>query len=272
MDSLPAKAETPLIAKYLERFEANTSREPVPFDDAMELFNAYRNLTRRLERIARISDGYQAESKSLVAALQEALTNVKTLSGFIPVCASCKKIRNDDGYWKQLEQYLLEYSDALLSHSLCPTCAANYLALDGIRPRTHPGGIPDPVPALEGTDLDDAVVVEYLPIINNRDYTSSPLYGDLRLLFGKYVRLSRRLRRLARISDLYQSQLREGHEQNAEGGSPTPGGHEHLAPLLQELDTLLQEDTPEEPDRLGRAREMLGALAQALDVRLKPSP
>ena len=55
--------------------------------------------------------------------LQEALANVRTLSGLIPICACCKKIRDDKGYWNQLELYIQQNSDAIFSHGLCPDCA-----------------------------------------------------------------------------------------------------------------------------------------------------
>jgi C4-dicarboxylate-specific signal transduction histidine kinase len=55
--------------------------------------------------------------------LRDALAKVKTLSGFIPICASCKKIRDDKGYWNQLEAYLSAHSEVEFSHSLCPECA-----------------------------------------------------------------------------------------------------------------------------------------------------
>jgi len=54
--------------------------------------------------------------------LQEALTEVKKLSGFLPICAACKKIRDDQGYWKQVETYIEEHSEAEFSHSICPDC------------------------------------------------------------------------------------------------------------------------------------------------------
>ena len=54
--------------------------------------------------------------------LQEALANVRTLSGLIPICAHCKKIRDDKGYWNQLEIFIQKNSDALFSHGLCPDC------------------------------------------------------------------------------------------------------------------------------------------------------
>ncbi len=65
------------------------------------------------------------EREKLVQELQNALTEVKTLSGLIPICASCKKIRDDKGYWNQIESYLLEHSDAEFTHSLCPDCRKN---------------------------------------------------------------------------------------------------------------------------------------------------
>lgn len=55
--------------------------------------------------------------------LQDALTEVKQLSGFLPICASCKKIRDDQGYWSQIETYISARSEAVFSHSICPKCA-----------------------------------------------------------------------------------------------------------------------------------------------------
>jgi hypothetical protein len=55
--------------------------------------------------------------------LRDALAKVKTLSGFLPICASCKKIRDDKGYWNQIEAYLSAHSELEFSHGLCPDCA-----------------------------------------------------------------------------------------------------------------------------------------------------
>lgn len=55
--------------------------------------------------------------------LEQALADIKQLSGMLPICASCKKIRDDDGYWSKLENYFEHHSDLLFSHSLCPDCA-----------------------------------------------------------------------------------------------------------------------------------------------------
>jgi len=54
--------------------------------------------------------------------LQIALNDVKKLSGFFPICASCKKIRDDQGYWNQIEEYIREHSEAKFTHSICPEC------------------------------------------------------------------------------------------------------------------------------------------------------
>ncbi len=65
----------------------------------------------------------EAERERLIAELKEALDKVKQLSGMLPICASCKKIRDDKGYWKQIESYISEHSEAIFSHGLCPGCA-----------------------------------------------------------------------------------------------------------------------------------------------------
>lgn len=59
----------------------------------------------------------------LIADYQKAANEIKTLSGLIPICASCKKIRDDKGYWEQIETYIMERSDAEFSHGLCPECS-----------------------------------------------------------------------------------------------------------------------------------------------------
>ncbi|MDM8554623.1 response regulator [Desulfococcaceae bacterium HSG7] len=55
--------------------------------------------------------------------LQEALDDIKTLTGLLPICTNCKKIKDDEGYWSQLEQYFSSRSDVLFSHGLCPDCS-----------------------------------------------------------------------------------------------------------------------------------------------------
>ncbi len=64
-----------------------------------------------------------AEREKLIEDLQSALADVKTLSGLVPICASCKKIRDDKGYWTQIEAYIQERTPAHFSHGICPECA-----------------------------------------------------------------------------------------------------------------------------------------------------
>jgi DNA-binding response OmpR family regulator len=64
----------------------------------------------------------EAEREQLIGQLQEALANIKTLRGLVPICAACKKIRDDSGYWNQLESYLHTHTEAEFSHGICPEC------------------------------------------------------------------------------------------------------------------------------------------------------
>jgi PAS domain S-box-containing protein len=64
----------------------------------------------------------EEERERLIEALQTALSEVKVLKGLIPVCAWCKKIRNDKGYWEQVENYIEKRSDARFTHGICPEC------------------------------------------------------------------------------------------------------------------------------------------------------
>ena len=65
----------------------------------------------------------EKEREDLIVKLQVALKQVKTLSGFIPICASCKKIRDDKGFWNVVEKYIEEHSNAEFTHGICPECS-----------------------------------------------------------------------------------------------------------------------------------------------------
>jgi hypothetical protein len=64
----------------------------------------------------------EEEKDVLISELQKALDEVKTLRGFIPICASCKKVRDDKGYWQQVEDYISAHSEAVFSHGICQEC------------------------------------------------------------------------------------------------------------------------------------------------------
>jgi len=81
---------------------------------------------RGIERDITTRKRAEEQKDSLVSDLQKALSEVKTLRGFIPICAHCKNIRNDKGYWEKIEKYIHEHSDAQFSHGICQECAKKY--------------------------------------------------------------------------------------------------------------------------------------------------
>ena len=89
------------------------------------LFDDAGKMVQIIEYCIDISERKQAaqEREKLILDLQNALQEVKTLSGLLPICAACKKIRDDKGYWNILEQYISEHSDAEFTHGICPECA-----------------------------------------------------------------------------------------------------------------------------------------------------
>lgn len=76
---------------------------------------AFRDITERKK--------IEKEKEKLIEDLQQAISRVKLLSGLLPICASCKKIRDDKGYWNQIESYIRDHSEAEFSHGICPECA-----------------------------------------------------------------------------------------------------------------------------------------------------
>jgi hypothetical protein len=77
------------------------------------------------------------KERETTQTLREALSQVKTLSGLIPICASCKKIRDDKGYWNHLETFIQEHSGAEFSHGICPDCMKKLYGVD-IEDDTNP--------------------------------------------------------------------------------------------------------------------------------------
>ena len=105
--------------------------------DKQKEVDYYRKVAREVghKRLVEVHQMYQmieerntAERKleKVIEELQEALEEVRTLQGFLPICASCKKIRDDRGYWNQIEQYIQEHSAVKFTHGLCPECIEKY--------------------------------------------------------------------------------------------------------------------------------------------------
>ena len=84
-----------------------------------------RELTARINSMARILSA-ERERDRLIIELQKALFQVKQLSGLLPICSYCKRIRDDEGYWNHLETYLSSHSDAMFSHCICQKCAEEH--------------------------------------------------------------------------------------------------------------------------------------------------
>jgi len=84
------------------------------------------NMLIRAMRYAIERKKLEIEREKLIEKLTEALEKIKTLRGLIPICSFCKKIRDDKGYWNQIEVYVRDHSGADFSHSICPDCAKKH--------------------------------------------------------------------------------------------------------------------------------------------------
>jgi len=88
---------------------------PVFINNVMLLYSIIHDISDR-KRI-------ELEKEQLIEKLTKALEEIRTLKGILPICSSCKKIRDDKGYWQQIEAYIREYAGAQFSHGICPDCA-----------------------------------------------------------------------------------------------------------------------------------------------------
>lgn len=118
-------------------------------DELGELANSFNKMTNDLQIITVSRDELlkeirnrkraEEEREQLILQLKKALADVKMLSGLLPICSSCKKIRDDHGYWNQVEVYISEHSEAEFTHGLCPDCLKKmYLELDKLKKEKLP--------------------------------------------------------------------------------------------------------------------------------------
>ncbi|MDZ7831428.1 MAG: response regulator [Desulfobacterales bacterium] len=84
-----------------------------------------RELLSRVNSMVRILRAERVRDL-LIVELKKALAEIKTLSGLLPICSHCKQVRDDKGYWSQIESYISAHSDAHFSHSICPECAKKH--------------------------------------------------------------------------------------------------------------------------------------------------
>ncbi len=99
-------------------FWVTATVRPLSLDDGPAAIGFLRNISDRKRA--------EQERETLIQDLQEALAKVKVLRGLIPICGHCKKIRDDQGYWNQLEAYITSHTEAAFSHGICPDCARTY--------------------------------------------------------------------------------------------------------------------------------------------------
>jgi DNA repair exonuclease SbcCD ATPase subunit len=105
-----AKKEIELYSRTLEQQVAERTAELV-------------KTNKQLRNEIEIRKEAEANKEMLILDLQKTLKEIKALRGLLPICSSCKKVRDDKGYWNQIESYIQERSDAEFSHSICPECA-----------------------------------------------------------------------------------------------------------------------------------------------------
>lgn len=106
----------------IDAIDANVDQFVIKPIELKNFFAAMEKCTEIIES-RKAAKRHEEEREKLINELQEALAKVKLLSGLLPICASCKKIRDDNGYWNQIESYIRDHSEAEFSHGLCPECA-----------------------------------------------------------------------------------------------------------------------------------------------------
>ncbi len=95
-------------------------------DEIGNLATAFNTMTKNVYDTGQKQKLLINEKQNLIDELQDALNKIKTLEGFVPICSSCKKVRDDKGYWNQIESYIEKHSEALFSHSMCPDCSDKF--------------------------------------------------------------------------------------------------------------------------------------------------
>ncbi len=130
-DKIRTTFDIPVIYLTAHSDESTLERAKVslPFGYIVKPFRE-RDLLVAIEFALYLS-AVEKERSDLIRQLEDALSHIKTLSGMLPICAACKKIRDDKGYWNHIEQYLKDHSDAEPTRSLCPDCAEKILRDSG---------------------------------------------------------------------------------------------------------------------------------------------
>lgn len=170
----------------------------------LHLLEERRRLLRRQERIAKISDGYQVQLRQANQQLQDtnqslgqAMAEVRTIGGMLPVCYCCKKIRDEQGYWDEVESFLAKHSEAVLSQGICPACIQEGMTTLAMPRRIH---------TVRGSEDERQLLQRLLEEGIEKD---NPLLAPHLDLARRFAKASRRLEKISKISDGFQSQLKE---------------------------------------------------------------
>ncbi len=118
------------LGNYQARIKGHTFDE---FDDLANAFNTMSeklaetrsDLLRAVNELEAGREGLENRVAERTRELHESLERMNVMCGLLPICSSCKKIRDDQGYWKQVEQFVSEHSDVRFSHGICPDCSLN---------------------------------------------------------------------------------------------------------------------------------------------------
>jgi len=138
VDQINQALESDSVRTYVYSLAASdvAGSEKLPGPAGKQWFEAHISPVKQMEGQARMVvwiafnitqlHSALAEKQHLIEDLQKASKEIKTLRGIIPICSHCKKIRDDKGFWNQLEAYLFKHSEADLTHSICPDCVEEY--------------------------------------------------------------------------------------------------------------------------------------------------
>lgn len=115
--------------KYIQNFQSDQANGTVPVssrDELGQVIEAYNLMVIQVNNKTSDLEDANFELKMMNENLKKALSQVKQLSGLLPICSHCKKIRDGKGYWNQIEEYLHEHSEAEFSHGICEECVDKY--------------------------------------------------------------------------------------------------------------------------------------------------
>lgn len=108
------------LTAYADAATLSQAKQAEPLGYLTKPFNE--NDLRAAVEMALYKAGMEKERRELTKKLQDALDNIKVLKGLIPICANCKHIRDDKGFWQSVENYMTEHAGADFTHSICPEC------------------------------------------------------------------------------------------------------------------------------------------------------